>query len=193
MDVFIFHYEKSPSNRLQKARSFVWLTGKVRFPANDRGKRSMIGTLTDDEIEKKMPTGKTWRGRESVRVRFGERTSGVRSEMWIFRNLAHTGVRSFRFWVTTAWPCCPSESKPLPMDADDRPAPLRDDREHSTPPEFTLRYCLLVHVSGREQNSRILQFSLSQIISIIHVSVTGMTGRSSCNLPGVLFLFFFFN
>jgi len=86
--------------------------------------------------------GATERGRMWSRVRrerMRERICKWGSEMLMFRNLAHTGVRSFRFWVTTAWPCGPSESKVPPRDEDARPAPLRDDRVHSFPPELTLR------------------------------------------------------
>lgn len=75
----------------------------------------------------------------------------------MFRNLAHTGVRSFRFWVITAWPCGPSGSKPPPRDEDVRPAPLRDDRAHSFPPELTLWQCLLVMCKKGQNNTR-LQF-----------------------------------
>lgn len=103
-----------------------------------REKREEKKVRTKEEKEKE-----TRKGSEDVRyiMWWKERCGGIVRglEMWMFRNLAHTGVRSFRFWVTTAWPCGPSGSKPPPRDEDVRPAPLRDDRAHSFPPELTLR------------------------------------------------------
>lgn len=134
------YYSREKKNASRDARTRTYRSTKSTTKSVD-GTDTDGGRIGGQGRRGKRRWGKRVAGRWRGTSCGGTNGAGVVRglEMWMFRNLAHTGVRSFRFWVTTAWPCGPSGSKPPPRDEDVRPAPLRDDRAHSFPPELTLR------------------------------------------------------